>query len=96
MPDMVLIRKRPGGLIARVARSLCLSGGLLSAVDRRNVRDGVFDLISRCSAPISIVMSAGDQCCLGRNIATGWSMRNLWVRDESLVSFADRAKEIYC
>jgi hypothetical protein len=23
-------------------------------------------------------------------------MRNLWVRDEPLVSFADRAKEIYC
>jgi hypothetical protein len=41
-------------------------------------------------------MSAGDQCCLERNITTWWSMLNLWVRDEPLVSFADRAKEIYC
>jgi hypothetical protein len=40
-------------------------------------------------------MSAGEQCCLGRNIATGWSMLNLWARNEPLVSFADRAKEIY-
>jgi hypothetical protein len=82
MPDMVLIRKRPGGLIARVARSLCLSGGLLSAEDTRNVRDGVFDLISRCAALISIVMRAGHQYCLGRNIATWRSMRKLWVHDE--------------
>jgi len=40
-------------------------------------------------------MSAGDECRLGRNIATWWSMLNLWVRDEPLVGFADRAKEIY-
>ena len=64
MPDTVLIRKRPGGLIARVARSLCLSGGPRSAEDRRNVRDRVFDLISRCSALISIVMRAGDHCLI--------------------------------
>src|ERR1700719_4812055 len=96
MPDIVLVPKRPGGLIARVARSLCLSGGLPAPRTRRNVRDGVFAPISRCAPLVSIVMSAGEQCCLGRNIATGWSMLNLWARNEPLVSFADRAKEIYC
>ena len=73
MPDMFLIRKRPGGLVARVARALCLSGGLLSAEDRSNVRDAVFELISRYAALISIVMSAGNQCLIELN---------LWVRDE--------------
>src|SRR4029077_9116129 len=49
MPDIVLIPKRPGALIARVARSLCLSGGLPAPRTRRTVRDGVFAPISRCA-----------------------------------------------
>jgi len=35
------------------------SGGLLSAEGEKNVRDGDFDLISRLSPFVSIVMSAG-------------------------------------
>jgi hypothetical protein len=84
---MVLIRKCPGGLIARIARSLCPSGGLLSAEDRSNVLDAVFELISRYAALISIVMSAGDQCLV--------DAQPVGAR-RTLVSFADHAKEIYC
>jgi len=35
-------------------------------------------------------------CSKKSGIATWWSMLNLWVRDEPLVSFTDRLKEIYC
>jgi len=71
---MVLIRKRPGGLIARVARSLCLSGGLLSAEDRSNVRD------ASLRADFALCGSYFNRNERRRSVA--WSMLNLWLRDE--------------
>lgn len=87
MPDMILIRKRPGGLVAPSPDRFARPAGLLSAEDGSNVRHAVFELISRYAALISIVMSAGDQCLI--------DAQPVGAR-RTLVSFADHAKEIYC